>query len=47
MNFERGMILVDGQRVKSYDELAALAAQDKYRNREFIEVDAILFISGG
>lgn len=47
MNFERGMILLDGQRVKSYDELVRLVAQDKYQDKEFIEVDAILFISGG
>jgi hypothetical protein len=41
------MILVDGQRLRSYDELVRLAAQEKYQNQEFIEVVAILLIAGG
>jgi hypothetical protein len=41
LNFDRGIILVEGQRVYSYDE------QEKYKNKEFIEVVGILPISGG
>jgi hypothetical protein len=47
LNFDRGIILVEGQRVYSYDELVQLASQDKYKNKEFIEVVGILPISGG
>jgi hypothetical protein len=47
LNFDSGMILVDGQRLRSYDELVRLAAQEKYQNQEFIEVVAILLIAGG
>ncbi len=47
MNFERGIILVDGQRIRSYTELVRLAARDKYNNAEFIEVTPVLFIAGG
>lgn len=47
LNFERGLIQVDGQRIHSYDELVRLATSDKYRGKEFIEVVVILFVSGG
>jgi hypothetical protein len=47
LNFDKGMILVDGQRVKSYEDLVRLAKQDKYKNKEFIEVDVILLVAGG
>jgi hypothetical protein len=47
LNFRRGMILVDGQRVKSYAELVRLVSQDKYKNKEFVEVDVILLVAGG
>jgi hypothetical protein len=41
------MFLVDGERVNSFDELASLASQDKYKNKEYVEVIALLFIAGG
>jgi hypothetical protein len=39
LNFERGVIAVDGQRVPSYDELVKMTSQDKYKNKEYIEVN--------
>jgi hypothetical protein len=47
LNFERGVIAVDGQRVPSYDELVKIASQDKYKNIEYIEVVVALFATGG
>ena len=47
MNFGGGIILVDGQRVQSYDELVKIVKQDKYRDKEFIEVHLVLTFSGG
>ena len=47
MNFKSGVIAVDGQRVRSYDDLVKLAAQEKYRDREYIEAVVALFMAGG
>ncbi len=47
MNFKGGMILVEGKRVRSYDELVQLAAQEKFKNKEFIEVVLLRTLSGG
>jgi hypothetical protein len=47
LNFESGMILVEGQIVHSYDELVHLAAQEEYRDKEFLEVIGIMPIAGG
>ena len=47
LNFERGVVAVDGQRVPSYVELVRLASQDKYKNKEYIEVVVALFAAGG
>ena len=47
LNFDRGVVLVDGQRVRSYDELVKLAAQEKNRNKEYLEVVVGLFMVGG
>lgn len=44
LNFDGGMILVERQKVKSYDELVQLAAQEKYKDKEYIEVTPILSI---
>ena len=40
-------LLVDGQRVNSYEELLQLTSQDSYKNRELIEATALMQISGG
>ena len=47
LNFKSGVIAVDGQRVRSYDDLVKLAAQEKYRDREYIEAVVALFMAGG
>jgi len=42
------LILIEGLRINSYDELVQLAAQDEYRNREFLEVVLLpLEVAGG
>jgi PDZ domain-containing secreted protein len=40
-------IMVEGQRVLSYDELVQLVNQDKYKNKELIEVVLLPTIAGG
>jgi len=47
LNFERGTILVDGQRINSFDELVQLSARPEYRDRDVIEVVGVLPIAGG
>jgi hypothetical protein len=41
------IVLVDGRRVRSYDELMQLVTQDNYKTKEFIEVVLIPSIAGG
>jgi hypothetical protein len=40
------IVSVEGQTLKSYDELLALAAGDKYKNAAFIEVGLFLSNDG-
>jgi hypothetical protein len=47
LNFDDGIIMVEGQTVHSYDELAGLAARDNYKDKEFIEVVLLQVIEGG
>lgn len=47
MNFNEGVFLVEGQGVRSYDELVNIATQDKYKNKEFLEVKLLHIIGGG
>jgi hypothetical protein len=47
LNFSDAVILADGKRVHSYDELIRLAALDNYKDKEFIEVVLLPLISGG
>ncbi len=47
LNFKAGMIMFEGKRVQSYDELVQLVSQDKYKGREYIEVVGILPVAGG
>jgi hypothetical protein len=47
LDFEGRMVMVEGQRVGSYDELVRLASQDKYREQEFLEVILLPAIIGG
>ena len=46
-NFDDGVIMVEGQTVHSYDELVEIAIQDKYRNKEFLDVVLLQVIEGG
>ena len=47
LDFEGRMVMVDGQRVQSYQELAGLASQEKYLSQEFLEVIQLPAIVGG
>jgi hypothetical protein len=47
IDFSRQIIVIDGQQIRSYDELAKVASQEKYRNQEFIEVVQVPAITGG
>ena len=41
------IIAVEGEVIKSYEELVQLASQDKYRDREFLDVQLETIIGGG
>ena len=41
------VILVEGYRIVSYEELVQLASQETYRNYEFLEVVLLPFEFGG
>ena len=47
IDFSSRLIVIDGQQIRSYDELAQIASQEKYRNQEFIEVVQVPAITGG
>jgi hypothetical protein len=47
IDFSSQMIVIDGQQIGSFDELAKIASQEKYRNQEFIEVVQVPPIAGG
>ncbi len=47
IDFSSQIIVIDGQQIRSYDELAKVASQEKYRNQEFIEVVQVPAVSGG
>jgi hypothetical protein len=47
LNFNEGVFLVDGQGVHSYDELVHIVSQEKYKNKEFLEVEFLQLIGGG
>lgn len=47
LNFDNGVIMVDGKTVYTYDELVDLATQDNYKNKEFLEVVLLQVIEGG
>jgi hypothetical protein len=47
LNFNEAVFLVDGQGVHSYDELVHIATQDKYQNKEVIEVEFLHLVGGG
>ena len=40
-------VMVDGQKIDSYNELVRLAGTDEYRNRKFIEVVLLPTVVGG
>jgi hypothetical protein len=46
LNFDGGVILAEGRRVRSYEELVRLATQD-YSEKEFIDVVLLPLIAGG
>jgi len=40
-------IVVEGEVISSYDELVQLAAEDRYKDKEFLEVRLLEITSGG
>jgi hypothetical protein len=47
LDFANQIIVIDGQNVRSYDELVKIVSQEKYSNQAFIEVVQIPAITGG
>ncbi len=40
-------VIVEGQVLADYDELVQLAAQDRYKDKEFLKVEVMEMIGGG
>jgi len=47
LNFSEGVFVVEGEWIHSHSELVNIAGQDKFRDREFIEVEWIQVLGGG
>jgi hypothetical protein len=47
LNFSEGVFIVDGQWVHSYNEIVNLARQERFKDREFIEVEWLQVMGGG
>ncbi len=47
IDFTDRIVVVDEQEIRSYDELVETVNQEKYRDREIIEVIQIPAITGG
>jgi hypothetical protein len=47
LNFKGMIVLLDGKRVRSYDELAALVTQDSYADKDIIDVVLLPVVAGG
>ncbi len=41
------LVVVEGQRVRSFEELRDLAGQDRFKGRKFIEVEVPPRLAGG
>jgi hypothetical protein len=47
LSFVSGVIVVEGQRVRSFDELFQLVSQERFRDKDFIEVVQVPPVEGG
>lgn len=47
LNFSEGVFIVDGQWIHSYNELVNIAKQERFREKDFIEVEWIQVMGGG
>jgi PDZ domain-containing secreted protein len=47
LDFTDRIVMVDGQEIRSYDELVKIVNLGKYRDRDFIEIVQIPAIMGG
>jgi hypothetical protein len=47
MDFSEGVFLVEGQGVTSYNDLVQIFNREKYKNKEFLEVQWLQVVGGG
>jgi hypothetical protein len=47
LSFVEQMVVIDGKKVKSYEELLKIISQKKYQEMEYIEVVQIPALAGG
>jgi len=47
LDFADRIVVVDGQEIRSYDELVKIVEQEKYRDQEIIEIVQIPAMTGG
>jgi hypothetical protein len=46
-DFDARIVVADGQKMNSYDELVRLAGDDNHRDKEYIEIVLLPAIAGG
>ena len=47
LDFSEGVFTVEGQWIHSYNELANLVKQDRFKGKDFIEIEWIQMMGGG
>ena len=47
LSFDEFMVLVEGKRVRSYNELLQLATQDTFKDNDLLEVVVLKKMAGG
>jgi PDZ domain-containing secreted protein len=47
LNFDEAIIVIEGQNVRSYDELVKIVSQERFKDKEFVEVMQMTLVQGG
>jgi len=46
-DLDESIIVIEGQNVRSYEELVQIVSQERFKDKEFIEVMQIPLVQGG
>jgi PDZ domain-containing secreted protein len=47
LDFDEAIIVIEGQNVRSYDELVKIVSQERFKDKEFVEVMQMTLVQGG